>query len=379
MQKNKILHIITDLNTGGAEMMLFKILNHFSKKNKIESFVIVLMGRSSLSDKFESIGINIKYLNLKEERIPSFRALLKMYNYTKLFKPTIIQGWMYHSNLAALLLKLFLPNNVKIYWNIRQTLYNIKYEKNLSQLVIRILILFSKYINKIIYNSHISKNQHEKLGMDKSNSKIIYNGFEFNIYKPNPLSRKKIRAKYGIPDDAIVIGHIARYHPMKNHKMVIHLASTIINSNSKVWFLMVGKNVSKHNSELTSLMMNYKIKNRLLLIGEQLIIPEILTSFDIALCLSSWGEGFPNVIGEAMCSGLTVVATDVGDSKMIVGEYGSIIEPNNIINAVREINEYIDMDESKRNRLGLKGRDFIIKNFSIENIGTEYYQLYSLR
>ena len=247
MNKNKILHIITDLNTGGAEMMLFKILNNFSKKKKIESFVVVLMGRSSLSDKFESLGINIKYLNLKKERIPSFRALLKMYNYTKLFKPTIIQGWMYHSNLAALLLKLFLPNNVKIYWNIRQTLYNIKYEKNLSQLVIRILILFSKYINKIIYNSHISKNQHEKLGMDKSNSKIIYNGFEFNIYKPNPLSRKKIRAKYGIPDDAIVIGHIARYHPMKNHKMVIHLASTIINSNSNVWFLMVGKNVSNHN------------------------------------------------------------------------------------------------------------------------------------
>ena len=166
---------------------------------------------------------------------------------------------------------------------------------------------------------------------------------------------------------------------MKNHKMVIQLASRILNEHKNVWFILVGNNVDKNNKELVDLIIENKIKSRLLMLGEQNLISDLFSSIDILISLSSWGEGFPNVIGEAMCSGLPIVATDVGESRMIVGEYGSIVEPNNIIDAVREINEYIDMDRSNRNRLGLKGRDFIIKHFSIENIGTEYYQLYSLR
>jgi len=211
------------------------------------------------------------------------------------------------------------------------------------------------------------------------NSVIIYNGFDVNIFKPNKSKGRKLRAQYGIPNNYVIVGHIARFHPMKNHKMVIQLASRILNEHKNVWFILVGNNVDKNNKELVDLITENKIKSRLLMLGEQMLIPDLFSSIDILISLSSWGEGFPNVIGEAMCSGLPVVATDVGDSKMIVGEYGSIIEPNNMINAVREINEYIDMDESKRNRLGLKGRDFIINNFNIEKIGTEYFKIYSLQ
>jgi len=374
----RVLHIITDLNTGGAEMMLYKVLNYLNNKD-LESSIIVLMGKSSLSDKFERLGINIEYLYLDKERIPNIQSLIRLYSYTKMLKPEIIHGWMYHSNLAALFLKIILPKNIKIYWNIRQTLYKIEYEKYLSRLVIKISAFFSRYINKIIYNSVVSKEQHEKYGFSGMNSVIIYNGFDVNIFKPNKSKGGKLRAQYGIPNNYVIVGHIARFHPMKNHKMVIQLASRILNEHKNVWFILVGNNVDKNNKELVDLIIENKIKSRLLMLGEQNLISDLFSSIDILISLSSWGEGFPNVIGEAMCSGLPIVATDVGESRMIVGEYGSIVEPNNIIDAVREINEYIDMDRSNRNRLGLKARDFIIKHFSIENIGTEYYQLYSLR
>jgi len=74
----RVLHIITDLNTGGAEMMLYKVLNYLSNKD-LESSIIVLMGKSSLSDKFERLGINIKYLYLDKERIPSIQSLIRLY------------------------------------------------------------------------------------------------------------------------------------------------------------------------------------------------------------------------------------------------------------------------------------------------------------
>ena len=378
MKIKRVLHIITDLNTGGAEMMLYTVFNYLNNKD-LESSIIVLMGKSSLSDKFDRLGINIEYLYLDKEKIPNIQSLIRLYSYTKMLKPEIIHGWMYHSNLAALFLKIILPKNIKIYWNIRQTLYKIEYEKYFSRLVIKISAFFSRYINKIIYNSVVSKEQHEKYGFSGMNSVIIYNGFDVNIFKPNKSKGEKLRAQYGIPNNSVIVGHIARFHPMKNHKMVIQLASRILNEHKNVWFILVGNNVDKNNKELVDLIIENKIKSRLLMLGEQNLISDLFSSIDILISLSSWGEGFPNVIGEAMCSGLPIVATDVGESRMIVGEYGSIVEPNNIIDAVREINEYIDMDRSNRNRLGLKGRDFIIKHFSIENIGTEYYQLYSLR
>ena len=115
------------------------------------------------------------------------------------------------------------------------------------------------------------------------------------------------------------------------------------------------------------------------MLGEQLIISDLLSSFDIALCLSSWGEGFPNVIGEAMCSGIPVIATDVGDSKMVVDKFGSVVQPNDLNDAIEKINHYLNMNQSNRIDLGAKGRNFIIKNFKIEDIGEEYYKLYTVR
>ena len=91
---------------------------------------------------------------------------------------------------------------------------------------------------------------------------------------------------------------------------------------------------------------------------------------------SSFGEGFPNVIGEAMACGVPCVATDVGDSKLIIGETGIIVparDPQKLSGAWISL---LNMDDKNRVELGLTARQRIIKHYHLEMIQKKYLDLY---
>lgn len=96
-------------------------------------------------------------------------------------------------------------------------------------------------------------------------------------------------------------------------------------------------------------------------------MPTVLNSIDV-LCSSSYSEGFPNVIGEAMACGKPCVVTDVGDSARIVGESGIAVPPGDprlLANGMRTMLDGLsDMDP-------LKIRNIIVRNFGIEKMVDE--------
>ena len=145
----KILHIISGLPIGGAEMMLYKLLSVIDR-DIFEPVVI------SLTD-YGSLGNNIKNLNIpvyKMEIKASFPNPFKVWRFIKLVRkinPELIQGWMYHGNLAALLAKWALSNRVFLLWNIRHTPEDLKKEKRLTALIIRLGAKFSSHPHRIIW------------------------------------------------------------------------------------------------------------------------------------------------------------------------------------------------------------------------------------
>jgi len=157
----KILHIISGLPTGGAEMMLYKFLSVIDR-DIFEPVVI------SLTD-YGSLGNNIKKLNIpvyKMEMTAGFPNPFKVWRFIKLIRkinPELIQGWMYHGNLAALLAKWVLPNYVPLLWNIRHTPDDLKKEKSTTARVIRLGARLSAQPDQIIYNSKVSAQKHSNL------------------------------------------------------------------------------------------------------------------------------------------------------------------------------------------------------------------------
>ena len=370
----KILYIISGLPTGGAEMMLYKLLSVIDR-DIFEPVVI------SLTD-YGSLGNNIKNLNIpvyKMEMKAGFPNPYKVWGFIKLIrkiKPELIQGWMYHGNLAALLAKWVLPNRVFLLWNIRHTPDDLKKEKRLTALVIRLGAKFSSHPDRIIYNSNVSEQKHELLGYDNKNKSIIPNGFNCEQFKPFDNAKSKLRYSLGLKKDTLLIGLVARYHIMKDHVTFLHSAGKLNKTYPEIHFVLMGQDVDKNNHLLIKLIENLKITKNVHLLGKRMDVDEITAGLDIACSSSSWGESFSNAIGEAMACGIPCIVTDVGDSAWIVGETGIVVKPGDRKAFTGAMITLIKMSFEERLRLGKLARNRIIKLFSLDPVVKQYEDMY---
>ena len=93
-----------------------------------------------------------------------------------------------------------------------------------------------------------------------------------------------------------------------------------------VVFVAIGRGVVESNEELSNPIDKFGLGRQFLLLGERNDIDNVMGSLDLLISTSAWGEGFPNVLGEAMAAGVPCVTTDVGESATIVGDSGVVVE-----------------------------------------------------
>jgi len=370
----KILHIISGLPIGGAEMMLYKLLSVIDR-DIFEPIVI------SLTD-YGSLGNNIKNLNTpvyKMEMNAGFPNPFKVWRFIKLIRkinPELIQGWMYHGNLAALLAKWVLPNHVPLLWNIRHTPDDLKKEKCTTARVIRIGARLSAQPDQIIYNSKVSEQKHELLGYDNKNKSIIPNGFNCEQFKPFDNAKSRLRHSLDLKKDTLLIGLVARFHIMKDHVGFLHSAGKLNKTYPEIHFVLVGQGVDENNHLLIKLIEDLKIRENIHLLGKRMDVDEITAGLDIACSSSSWGESFSNAIGEAMTCGVPCIVTDVGDSARIVGESGIVVKPGDRKAFADAMVRLIKMSPEERLGLGKLARNRIIKYFSLNLVVKKYENMY---
>lgn len=372
----RIAFIITGLNTGGAEMMLYKLLSRMNRE-RFESVVISLMDLGKMGDRISALDIPIYTIGMKSG-ISTPESIWQFIRTLRQIKPVLIQGWMYHGNLAAQLAGVFLPKPVSILWNVRQSLYSLEYEKKGTAAVIKLCAYLSFLPEKIIYNSRISAEQHEQISYDKNKSLIITNGFDTEQFAPDPEARWSLCQELEIPANVVLIGLIGRYHPMKDHPNFLKSAALLLKNNlaANVQFVLAGQGVDWYNQHLCQLAKDLNLVEKIHLLGERHDIPRLTAALDIACSSSSHSEGFPNIIGEAMSCGVPCVVTKVGDSPWIVGETGRVVprcNPQALANAWKEL---INLGTEGRTVLGKAARERVIENFSLDSVVAEYEALY---
>ena len=365
----KIAHIITDLDTGGAEIMLYKLLSSLHDET-LNSSVISLMGRGKITDRIEALGVKVETLDLGQGERPSWQTIKKLRQFMRAFNPDIVQGWMYHGNIAATVaVFLFDPmcRKVKLFWNVRQTLYDVNSEKMQTRWLIVLGRWLSFFPHSIIYNSNLSVEQHCNIGFSVKKTKIIPNGFDLQKFKPDQHHHQQLCEELGVAESVLLVGHISRLHPMKDHPTLLRAIDRVVDSLSstgskqEVLFLLIGHGVT---SELSN---NLAIR----FLGERSDIPKIMSALDIVVSSSAWGEGFPNVIGEAMASEVPCVVTDVGDSAYIVGKYGRVCSVGDDQCIASSLLQLIE-NKQERKTAGRQARKRIKENYSMDKIKKEY-------
>jgi glycosyltransferase involved in cell wall biosynthesis len=371
----KIIFIITGLTSGGAEMMLYKLLTNIDRQ-RFSPTVVSLMDRGTLADKLEAVDIPVYTLGMKQGGLPTPQMIWKLVNIMTKTNPDLVQGWMYHSNLAAQLSNILSFKFVPIIWNIRHSLNSLSDESSGTAAVIRTSIPLSNFTEKIIYNSQISAVQHQKLGYPADKEVTIPNGFDPELFKPSIDARHAVRAELGLASDCLLIGRFARFHEMKDYPNLLRGAAILLKDRPDTHFLLVGRNLNLDNQVLSKLIGELGIGDRIHLKEESYNIPYYTAALDIATTTSSHGEAFPNVVGEAMCCGVPCVVTDVGDSAWIVGETGKVVpprQPEALADAWREV---IDLGAEGRSVLGQAARARAVACFSLDSVVAQYEKLY---
>lgn len=289
-----------------------------------------------------------------------------------IWQPQIIQGWMYHGNLAAYLAARLLPGQAPLLWNIRVGIDTMATYRPMTRALIHLGAALSAAPDVVLYNAHAAREQHESIGYRADRSRWIPNGFDLDHFHPDPTARIQVRQELGLQQDAILIGQFARLHPEKNQQMFL---SALARLPPEVHGLFAGQGIHPGRSELAAAVRRGGLEGRVHFLGERTDLPRLTAALDIAVS-PSWNEGFSNALGEALACGVPCVATRVGDSATLVGQAGRIVPPGDTAALAEALRSLLSLPMEERIQLGNLGRGKMETEFSIRSVALDYQSLY---
>lgn len=353
--------ITTGLGTGGAEMMLTQICGQLDRRRFAPEVISLTDGGKHVAA-LMSLGIPVHSLGMTAGR-PSLASLLRLRRIVRRMKPALLVGWMYHGNLAATLAS-WVARRVPVIWNVRQSLYDLAKEKRSSALVIKALARISRSPARIVYNSRISARQHEAIGYRADRTLITANGFNTDAFRPDPTARSSVRKELCLDEKAILVGRFGRHSTMKDFPTFLAAAPLVHAERAEVHFLIAGTGTE-----------NLPSGSNVHLLGERSDLPRLTAALDVACSSSSFGEGFPNVVAEAMACAVPVAATDVGDSAWLLDGLGRTVpagDPQALAQAVLEL---IRLPAAERQAIGQAERQRILDHFTLQAVVHDFESL----
>jgi glycosyltransferase involved in cell wall biosynthesis len=368
------LHLITSLHVGGAQMHLYKTVTRFHPE-KIDSLVVSMVPPGKMGRLIQDQGIPVFDLGMRPGSLNPL-ACYRLIRLIRYFRPHILQTYLYHADLLGYLAGKWAHVSTVI-WNLRQSLMDFSRYRSTTEFTVRLCARLSRGVKRILVNSYAGVKAHALLGYDVARMQVVPNGFELTRFRPHPPSYCEVRQELGLPPEARLVGMLARFDPQKDHETFLKSAQLVHERHPDTYFLMAGNGLTHHNPALAKLLATNPVNPiRLKLLGERSNTHRLLAALDVYVSSSAFGEGFANAIGEAMACGVPCVVTDVGDSALIVGETGLVVQPRNAKDLSRALEEALTWPLAERARRSEAARALIQQEFDINRIVVQLEKLY---
>jgi len=206
--------------------------------------------------------------------------------------------------------------------------------------------------------------------------RVIPNGFDPVAFQPDPAARTALRTELHLSTDTPLIGMVARYDRQKDHQTFVAAAARLHARMPNVHFVLCGNGVDQSNAELVGWVTAAGLSHRCHILGERNDVARVTAALDLATLSSAYGEGFPNVLGEAMACEVPCVATDVGDSAHVVGDTGRIVPARDSDALAGAWGELLTAGNDELEALGQRARRRVLENFSISRVTHAYEAAY---
>jgi glycosyltransferase involved in cell wall biosynthesis len=359
----RISFLIRSLDYGGAERHL-QTLARFLDKERFRVTVLCFYPGGALADELQASSSGVRLISLdKRGRWDLLSFSWRLVKQLRAIRPHVLHSFLVEPNLLSVFLKPLLPRT-RLVWGVRASRVHFENYDWLPRLNFHLQCFFSRFADLIIFNSDAGRAFHLSQGFAADHAVVIYNGIDTERFKPEAQTRRHLRAELGIAPDTILIGHVGRFDPMKDHPTFLRAASLICRQRDDVRFLLVGEGPEDYARRLRCLAAELGLAEKVIWMGACADMTGIYNALDL-FASSSYSEGFPNVIGEAMACGVPCVVTDTGDSALIVGEVGRAVAPRDpqALSAA-----LISCMEKNFREMGAQARTRILDNFSLERM-----------
>lgn len=368
-----IAHVATGLGVGGAEMALLNLLSHLDRQS-FECEVFSLSRQAPLAERIRALGVPVHVLGMRPGA-PDPRGYLRLVGHLRRFRPHLVQTWMYHADLLGGLAAP-LASQPPVVWGIHLTVGEMSGLKAATRLVIRLNARLSRRLPAVIVCcAEAALRTHAALGYDAARMRVIPNGIDLRRFAPQPAARARLRAELGLPAETPLIGMAARFDPHKDHRNFLRAAALLHRQRPEVHFVLWGREITLHNPDLAAWVRADGLEGVVHLLGLRDDSAALTAALDLAT-LSSWGEAFPMVIGEAMACGVPCVSTDVGDAALLLGETGRVVPRRDPQALARAWDDLLALPPSARQALGRAARQRVADRFSVEQMAGAYARLY---
>ncbi|SHF32559.1 Glycosyltransferase involved in cell wall bisynthesis [Lampropedia hyalina DSM 16112] len=369
----KVIHIITGLNDGGAEAVLYRLVT--SDRENVHH-IVSMMNNGKYGPLLRNAGVQVTCLNMPQGKV-TLLGLWKLWRLLHKERPAVVQTWMYHANLIGGVVAC-LAGVKKIFWGIHHTTLAPESTKRSTIFVAKVCARISRLVpTAIVCCAQKSVEVHQALGYAEEKMYAIPNGYDLSRFSWNFQTRRHLREQWGISENQWLLGMVGRFDPLKDHGNLLHALAEIKKQGIEFFAVLVGRGMDSSNDQLKKWMIDLNLVDEVRLLGQRTDVPDVMNALDVHV-LSSCSEAFPNVLAEAMACGTPVVTTDVGDAAVIVGDTGWVVPPKDataLAHALLQARRAMDDAEGWQLRR-TAARQRVEENFSLSRMLESYNTLW---
>lgn len=318
----KIVLLIRSLNLGGTERQTALLARGLGARGHDVVVAVLYAAGTPLEREAAAAGARILALGKKSRWdvlgfLPSLIARLRAE------RPDALHAFLPTANILAVLARPFL-RGARVVLGVRASNMDLGRYDALSRFSYWLEGKLARFADRAIANSEAGRDMALARGFPAGTLAVIPNGIDGERFRPDSALRRATRAAWGIAEDTPLIGVVARLDPMKGHHIFLEAAQRMRDKRPGLRFVCVGSGPEEIQLKQTA--QGLGLDAALLFMPERPDAEAALNALDLVVLPSLFGEGFPNVLGEAMACGVPCVASDVGAAREILGDEGAVVK-----------------------------------------------------
>lgn len=356
-----MLLLARSLEAGGAERQLVELARGL-EPSQFTVTVAVLYDRGPLRDELaQAPGVRLERLG-KAGRWDLAGPLARLVRLIREARIEVVYGFLDIANLYALAGGRL--GGAKVAFGVRSAYMDFSRYRRSEGAVWRLAALASRAADLVLYNSFAGRDHALAHGFSRRNAAVVPNGIDVERFRPDPGGGRRVRGEWGVGPGARLVGLVGRIDPMKDHETFLRAAALLRADDPGLRFACIGPGAGPLAEGLRALAAQLGLEGALVWAGARGDMPAVYAALDV-LALSSRGEGFPNVLGEAMACGVPCVATDVGDAARIIGDTGVVVPPGDPQALAAGLHRLLAESVELRHERGERCRGRIVREFPL--------------